>query len=284
MDPFGKYLTTGEGIRLGPGSSRQLCERVTADGFYETPRVEMVPGEGLVEFHLRLTGILELRMPGCPDLVTVTGPQSLVMYQPAGVHVLERVLPKRRDTCVSLYCRPEFLADLARRNGVAHWSLLKQLSEHPPGSVWHRQAVLSPALLYIGKSLLESPHKKAIRLLHAEAKALELLCEVLALAQEEGSTHAVVSENEIRQLDVARRMLAENLSASASRSARSPTWSAIGTRPASSALSASSSAFCRAKRVLTCTRRAETPRLWAPCGSANDSRPSGEFPARILVR
>lgn len=41
------------------------------------------------------------------------------------------------------------------------------------------------------------------------------MCEVLALAlaQEEESAHAVVSESETRQLDVARRMLAENLRA-----------------------------------------------------------------------
>src|SRR5229473_7289716 len=37
---------------------------VAADGIYDAPRVENVPGEGLVEFHLRLSGVLELVTPG----------------------------------------------------------------------------------------------------------------------------------------------------------------------------------------------------------------------------
>jgi AraC-like DNA-binding protein len=187
---------------------------MVADGFYDTPRVETVPGEGLVEFHVRLTGTLEMQMPGDPTPVTVTGPRLLMLHQPAGIDVLERVSPRLRDTCISLYCRPEFLADLARRNGITRWPLLDELRQHPSNSVWHRQTALSPTLLYIGKSLLESPYRRAVRLLHAEAKALELLCEVLAAAQQEDEvTHAVVSENQTRQLDVARRMLAANLSA-----------------------------------------------------------------------
>src|ERR1700738_4371450 len=37
---------------------------VVADSVYDSPRVEAVPGEGLVEFHLRLSGVLEMTLPG----------------------------------------------------------------------------------------------------------------------------------------------------------------------------------------------------------------------------
>lgn len=187
---------------------------VAADGLYDEARIEMVPGEGLVEFHLALTGVLEMTMPGCARSVMVTGPRLLMMYQPPGVNISERVMPKVRHTCVSLYCRLPFLAEFAHRSGVARWSLLEEIEKHNPSAVWHQQAALSPTLQYIGKSLLENPYQRGVRLLHAEAKALELLCEMLATAQEQSSLlSSVISEGESRQLDAARLMLATQLGA-----------------------------------------------------------------------
>src|SRR5207244_206769 len=137
-----------------------------------------VPGEGMLEFHLRLSGTLEMRLPGTQGSITITGPRLLMMYQPPAIDVWERVVPRLHDAGVSLYCRPTFLAELVRRNGVARWSILEEIEQHGTTAVWHKERALSPTLLYIGKSLLESPYRHGIRLLHAEAKALELLCEV----------------------------------------------------------------------------------------------------------
>ena len=188
---------------------------VAADGIYDAPRVETVPGEGLVEFHIRLTGTLELMIPGSPKPLTVTGPRLLVLHQPVGLDLTERLAPKFRDTCVSLYCRPEFLTELARRNGIAAWPLLDEINGHGSASVWYRQAPLSPMLLYVARSLLESPYRRGVRLLHAEAKALELLCEVLADAQDPQGLQqqqVISAEAASRQLEQARSMLSTQLS------------------------------------------------------------------------
>jgi transcriptional regulator GlxA family with amidase domain len=92
--------------------------------------------------------------------------------------------------------------------------LLEEIACHPPNRVWYRQAELSATLLYIATSLLESPYRRGIRLLHAEAKVLELLCEVLAIAEQqyEARSGAVTTQNEARQLEAARCMVARNLS------------------------------------------------------------------------
>ena len=185
---------------------------VAADGVYDGPRIETVPGEGLVEFHLRLAGVLEMTVPGCPGTVTVRGPRLLMLYQPPGVAVTERVVPKIRDTGVSLYCRPEFLARLARQNGIERWPLLEEIQNQQANTVWLRQAELSPTLSYVGKSLLDSPYKNGIRLLHAEAKALELLCDVLSQAQEPDNDWLIVTDQVSRQLMHARRLLSTQLS------------------------------------------------------------------------
>jgi AraC-like DNA-binding protein len=186
---------------------------VAADCIYDSPRVEIVPGEGLVEFHLRLSGTLEMSLPGQAEAVTITGPSLLLMYQPPGVDVTERIRPKLRDAGVSLYCRPEFLADIARRSGITAWNLLGQIEAYPRDRVWCREVPLSPTMLYIGTSLLASPYQSGIRLLHAEAKALELLCEMLGNSWDaDHRATSIASESEERRLETARQMLASGLS------------------------------------------------------------------------
>lgn len=187
---------------------------VAADGLYDSTSVETVPGEGFVEFHLRIAGVLEMTLPGASGMVRVEGPRLLTMYQPPGIDASECLLPGRRDTGVSLYCRPRFLAQVASATGLASWSLLADIARHPPTSVWCRLSELSPTLVYVGKSLLDSPYREGVRLLHAEAKALELLCEVLTAAKEaELAPRGVVTESEGRQVELARRKLAAELGA-----------------------------------------------------------------------
>ena len=186
---------------------------VAADCVYDSPRIEVVPGEGLVEFHLRLSGELQMSLPGQRSPVTVTAPSLLLLYQPVGVDVSESIKPNARDSGMSLYCRPEFLAHVARRSGITDWALLQQIQQQPTDSVWFRQVPLSPTLLHIGTSLLASPYRSGVRLLHAESKALELLCEVLGNSWSADSrTAQVASESEERRLETARQMLANSLS------------------------------------------------------------------------
>jgi AraC-like DNA-binding protein len=182
-----------------------------ADGLYDTALVEKVPGEGFIEFHLRLAGALELTLPGVAAPVTVSSSQLLTLYQPPGVDVLERVIPGGRDSAVSLYCRPRFLAALARDSGVERWELLEEIGAHRSTSAWYRQTELSSTLMYVGKSLLDSPYRRGIRLLHAEAKALEVLCEVLAAAQVRERFGCEPTNSDAGRLDLARRQLATHL-------------------------------------------------------------------------
>ncbi len=225
----GEYL--GEDIHRGLEGSRVLIDRmqghgiwelyrldqdlfvVAADGFYDSPRIEAVPGEGLVELHIRLSGTLEMTLPGRIDKLVTTGPSLLMLYQPQGVDASERILPRRRDACVSLFCRPEYIADLLLRNSIGRWPMLDEIEARKDGkTVWHRQLPLSPGLLYVAKSLLQSPFRRGIRLLHAEAKALEILCEVLSTSDGDVAEDApAASDAEIKQLESARQLLSTQL-------------------------------------------------------------------------
>jgi AraC-like DNA-binding protein len=187
---------------------------VTTDGVYDETRVETVPGEGYVEFHLRLSGQLEMSLPGASGLTTVRGPTLLMMFQPVGVDISERLPPRIRDASMTMYCRPQILFDLAQRNGIDCLPMLEDIERHSKSAVWFQQVELSPTLLYIATSLIESKYREGVRVLHAEAKALELLCEILTTAQDqcENSRLRVTSEREARQLENARRIISTKLS------------------------------------------------------------------------
>lgn len=198
---------------------------VTGDLMYDAPRIERVPGEALVEFHLRLSGRLQMDLPipslaggspaggnaGTKPLV-IEGPSMLIWRQPPGIEITESTASGLRDTSVTLYCKPQFLRALAARNGIAPSPLLDELERDESTSIWYRQLPLSAGLMYVGRSLLQNPFKGGVRLLHAEAKVLELLCELLHMlgASDAVDTHAqphAQSDDEIKRLDAARRIL-----------------------------------------------------------------------------
>lgn len=178
-------------------------------------RTEVLPGEGLLEFQLRVSGSLVLSLAKSAQSVVVKAPCMLMMYQPPGVDVPQHVLPGSRDTGVTLYCNPQFLAELTKRNGIAPWPQLDEIAQCGPQTVWYRQEELSPTLLNVAHSLLRNPYEGGVRLLRAEAIALELLCEILSCSVASTiNADKALSEQEARQLDSARRMLASQASGS----------------------------------------------------------------------
>ena len=181
---------------------------LTIDCLFDRVREETVPGEALLEVHICLRGRLTIQVPHSRQPVIAQGPCLLLLYQPAGADVAERLEAGMRYTGLSLYCRPSFLAQLLHRNGIAECALLRTIEEGDPHKVWHETRPLSAALHYTAASLLQSPYQQGFRLLHSEAKALEILCQVLSPAPEEISREPSLSSSTLaRQIDTVRRIL-----------------------------------------------------------------------------
>jgi AraC-like DNA-binding protein len=92
------------------------------------------------------------------------------------------------------------------RNGIADCSLLRTVELHDPRAVWHEIRPLSAALHYVAAGLLQNPYRQGFRLLHSEAKALEILCQVLSPATG-GIEHATATTTVTRQIEAVRRIL-----------------------------------------------------------------------------
>jgi AraC-like DNA-binding protein len=179
---------------------------LTIDCLFDSVREEVVPGEALIEVHICLRGRLTIQTPRRRQPVVVQGPGLLLLYQPAGADVTERLEAGMRYTGLSLYCRPSYLAHLLHRNGITDCPLLNAIELHDPESPWHETRPLSASLHYVAAGLLQSPYQQGFRLLHSEAKALEILCQVLSPAPGECG-HATAATPLLRQIDTVRRIL-----------------------------------------------------------------------------
>lgn len=182
---------------------------VATDAIYDAPRFELLPGEGLVDFHVKLSGRLSLRVPGEHDELVVVGPRLLIWAQPDGVDTTERLEPGVREHSVSLYCRVEFLRGLLARDAVVNHPLHAPLEAGDRRGIWHCVRPLSPTAMHLSRCLLHNPYSDGLRLLYAEARALELLCELLSeLGDSAARGTANAADRDLRRLDVARRILA----------------------------------------------------------------------------
>jgi AraC-like DNA-binding protein len=179
---------------------------LTIDCLFDSVREEVVPGEALLEVHICLRGRLTIQTVQHRQPVVAQGPCLLLLYQPAGADVTERLEAGMRYTGLSLYCRPSFLARLLHRNGIADCSLLRTVELQDERMVWHETRPLSAALHYVAAALLQNPYRQGFRLLHSEAKALEILCQVLSPAPGE-IEHAAGTTTLVRQIDTVRRIL-----------------------------------------------------------------------------
>lgn len=182
---------------------------VATDAIYDAPRQEILPGEGLVEFHVKLSGHLSLRVPGEAAEVVVAGPRLLIWSQARGADTTERLEAGIRENSVSLYCRTDFLRGLLARDSITDHPLHVPLAATDRPAIWHRVRLLSPTAMHLCRCLLHNPYRDGLRLLYAEARALELLCELLSELDDAGACGAAGSaERDLHRLDVARRILA----------------------------------------------------------------------------
>lgn len=180
---------------------------VAGDFVYDHARHERVPGEDLLEFHLRLVGRLQLLLPGSSAPLVVNPDSLLVWRQPDGVEVTDRIDAGSRDTSVSIYCSVSHFRSLAARHGIAIPPTIAFAKASTVATAQYHLLPMNPGLLHIAHSLLRNPFDDGLRLLHAEAKVMELFCEVLHASGNEVLPSRQTSSEDVRRLDLARRIL-----------------------------------------------------------------------------
>ncbi len=185
---------------------------VVANVAYKRPRVELVPGDGMVQFFFQLSGDLTIA-GNHAETLHLNRPTLLAYFQPPEIDYREWAAPSIRERCVAVNVRPEYLA--------GHF--VASLPDSPPqlgalvspshGQFHYCHLPLNPRMFELASQLIDNPYTGALALIHTEATTLELLC--AAVAEFSCARQAPIkrySERDLRCLYAARTVLAGQLS------------------------------------------------------------------------
>jgi AraC-like DNA-binding protein len=174
---------------------------------YKDPRVEILPGDGLIQFYFKLCGDLTMEVSRTEPL-RLNRPSLLVYSQAAGLDLQEWTAPSARERSVAITLRPRFLVENFLPSIVDAPPQLQTLISVAPGQLQYCQLPLTTEMFEIARRLVDNPYSGILALLHTEALTMELLCTAVAgfttLAH---GPRKEYSETDLRCLHAARSFL-----------------------------------------------------------------------------
>lgn len=187
---------------------------VVTDCNYSSPRLEIVPSEGLVEFHYVLEGPVELELPH-PEGMNLSASTMMACHQAPGVSYEVACLPGT-FRMISLYVQPKLLVDsfaFGRKPGTAAALLLNP----PPQAMAVFEVTTTVELVNALRELFRLNFTERSDLMMAVAKMFELLSRSAGLLDApQNSARKVVafSERELAMFDSVREWLTSDGNAS----------------------------------------------------------------------
>ena len=113
LDMFGARVSLQPGEGEGYWELTRIRNEIyiiTQNFSYRDPRLEIVPGDGLVQFNFRLSGDLTIAVKRSVPL-RINRPSLLVWNQQQGSEVSEWTAPSARERAVSISVPPGFLLE-----------------------------------------------------------------------------------------------------------------------------------------------------------------------------
>ena len=185
---------------------------ITENFAYKNPRVEFVPGDGLIQFNFKVSGDLTLDVSRT-DPLRFNRPSLLVWAQPIGVDISEWTAASAHERNVAISVRPQFLVEHFLSSIV---DAPEQLQAFIAGKVKHIcyfQLPMTAQMFEVAMRLLNNALTGALALVYAEALTLELLC--LAVGSFSSSSTVAsqeLTERELQCLHKARGILMKQFS------------------------------------------------------------------------
>jgi AraC-like DNA-binding protein len=183
------------------------------DVSYKDPRLEAIPGDGLVQFYFKLSGDLTLGVSRKEPL-RLHRPSLLVYNQPAGVDFQEWTAPSARERGVAITLRPQYLIEQLLSGNDAAPAQLRAIAAGKPNRFQFVQLRLSSQMFELASKLVDNPYSEpTLRLLYTEAVTLQLLCAAVQGFKELASDPSEeYSDRDLRCLNAARALLTKQFS------------------------------------------------------------------------
>jgi AraC family transcriptional activator of pyochelin receptor len=183
---------------------------VVANFTYKEHRVELVPGDGLVQFNFKLSGDMSLAVSR-DEPVRWNRPSLLVWAQPKGVDISEWTAPSAREQFIIVSIRPESLAEHFLAAADTPIQLQDFVSNRREKIVYTQRPLTSQAF-DVTTRLINNPFSGELALVYTEALALELLCcAVKSFSGASGAPTEEYTERELKCLHQARNLLMKQM-------------------------------------------------------------------------
>jgi AraC-like DNA-binding protein len=184
---------------------------ITQNFSYRDPRLEIVPGDGLVQFNFRLSGDLTIAVKRSVPM-RFNRPSLLVWNQQRGSDVNEWTAPSACERAVSISMPPEFLVENFLAPNMVVPEQLQAFVAVNNRQVNHCQLPLSAKMFELANNIVNNPYTGSLALIYTEAIAIELLCcAVEGFVSLPSSPNERYSQHELQCLQQAREYLVRRL-------------------------------------------------------------------------
>lgn len=185
------------------------CSNVT----YSSPATFPVAGEGLIEFHFRLSGKLSLSDAGSVGHALEVDRGSLLIWrQPEGRNITGHLDAEDREASVTIYLRPSVLENYFGRSERMIPDMLREKLLGDPASLFALRLNLIPKLTQLVQDLSTSSLQGALRLVQAEALVMLILCEIMTMLEtppQEAASCCRLTDADVRCLRQVHKILRE---------------------------------------------------------------------------
>ena len=145
---------------------------VTENVEYSDARLEFLPGDGLLSFHIRLAGQLSIAV-GPTTSLQISPPSLLVWHQPHGIDTSEWWMPGR-GVSVTIFCRPEFIRSAVAMSDAGCARSIERFLVEDSSTISHGHLPVTSEIMAAAQSMSSTSYPDRLHVLHMEAKALEL--------------------------------------------------------------------------------------------------------------
>ena len=168
-----------------------------------------IPGEDFLKFHFKLSGNNTVRFSGS-DALNVRGGSLGVLIHPRGVDKLDAHSGGACENSLTLACRSDLLTQMLRLDPEALPRPIGAFASGKDPELYVRVMPLSARITKTVEEMFSCPYSGRFSHIHAEARALDLICMVLdALVNGESHQRVRLTPRDVAALESVREMLGE---------------------------------------------------------------------------
>ncbi len=150
------------------------------DFAYNEEEKGLADGQDLLKFHFKITGKNLIRFPK-QDEFTLGGGKSVVAFHPKGLIKDDWYAAKARETSLTLSCSPKVVLEALQLDADDLPRPLLQYLLNGTPDFFCQTLPLTSRMTQVIEDMMKPPYSRHLRHIHAEARALDLMCMMLDL-------------------------------------------------------------------------------------------------------